>query len=141
MARHIVRDDDITLPNAVLGRPFAKLCFKRLKRGGEAHKIGRGIGDAESRSVHDNGGFLRLGDKRRNPKCGRTEIDAGEEIDLLADDQLLSELLCALGIRTALVAPDDFDFLASDTVAMLADISLDPIANLLAKISELARKL
>ena len=51
-------------------------------------------------------------------KRGRRDAEAGEEVDLVVDDQLLREALGVVG-HGAVVLDDDLDLLAGDRVAVL----------------------
>src|SRR6185437_12883900 len=141
MTRDVVGDDNVAILDAVRRRPLAQFGLERLERRGDAHEIGRGVGDRHGGSVHHHGRRFRLGDQRRDRKGGRAEIDAGDEIDLVAGNQLLCELFGALGIGARLIALQNLDLLARDMVAMLAHIGLDAVADLLAEIPEHAREL
>ena len=76
-------------------------------------------------------GILRLGRQRRRGKRRRGNAEAGDEIDLVVDDQFLREALGVVGNR-AVILQDDLDLLAGDGVALLLHVELDRVVDLLA---------
>ena len=65
--------------------------------------------------------------------------EAGEDVDLVAHDQLLRQALGDVGRDAAGVLADDLDLLAGDGVAVLLHVELDAVVHLRAGIGELAR--
>ena len=61
---------------------------------------------------------LGLGRERRDRERGRRDAEAGDDADLVVDDQLLREALGVVGNR-AVILDDDLDLLAGDGVAVL----------------------
>ena len=70
----------------------------------------------------------------------RRQQEAGEDVDLVAHDQLLREPLGDVGRDAADVLADDLDLLAGDRVAVLLHVELDAVVDLDAGVGELARK-
>jgi hypothetical protein len=64
-------------------------------------------------------------------KCSRRDAEAGNETDLVVDDQFLGEALGVVG-KGSIIPEDDFDLLAGNGVAVLLHIQLDRIVDLLA---------
>ena len=69
--------------------------------------------------------------QRRGGERGRRDAEAGDDVDLVVDDQLLRD---PLGVVRdgAVVLEDDLDLLAGDGVALLLHIELDRVVDLLA---------
>ena len=74
---------------------------------------------------------MRLRGERRHGERGRRDAEAGDEIDLVVDDQFLRDALGVVGHR-AVVLEDDLDLLAGDGVAVLLHVELDGVVDLLA---------
>ena len=76
-------------------------------------------------------GIFRLRRQRRRRQRGRRDAEAGDEIDLVVDDQFLGEALGVVGNR-GVILQDDLDLLAGDGVALLLHVELDGVVDLLA---------
>ena len=120
MARTVVGDQRIGLLDpALLEGPLAEGVVDLRDRQRGAHDIGRLLGDDRGGGVHHHHQLLGLrGDVGSAERLGR-QGEAGEDVDLVADDQLLRQALGHVGRRAAGVLADDLDLLAGDLVAML----------------------
>ncbi len=74
---------------------------------------------------------MACGCERRGRERGRRHAEAGDEIDLVVDDQLLRGGLGLVRNR-GVVLEDDLDLLAGDGVALLLHVELDRVLDLLA---------
>ena len=69
-------------------------------------------------------GIFAFGGERRDRKRGRRDAEAGDDVDLVVDDQFLRDALGVVG-NGAVVLDDDLDLLAGDGVAVLLHVELD----------------
>ena len=96
----------------------------------ERARYGRFGGDDRGGGVHHDHEFLRL---RRDLGGGeriRGQREAGQDVGIVAHDQLLREALGDLGGDAADVLADDLDLLAGDGVAVLLHVEFDPVVEL-----------
>ena len=83
--------------------------------------------------------FLASADTSAAASAFGVSTKAGEDVDLVAHDQLLREPLGDVRRRAADVLEDQFDLLAGDGVAVLLHVGLDAVLDLDAGVGELAR--
>ena len=126
-----VRGQRRDLLDAVLGGPVADDGGGLREGKTGAHDIGRALGDDRGAGRHHDLRDLALGRQRRRGKGRRGNAEAGDEIDLVVDDQFLREALGIVGDR-AVILQDDLDLPAGDGVALLLHVELDRIVDLLA---------
>ena len=131
-----IGDREIDRLAAVLRRPCAERRAELLLGEGYPHEIGRAPGQAGAGGVHQHGRDLGLGDERRDGDRVGGEAEAGEEIDLVALNQLLRVALGDFRLRAAIVAGQQHDLAPGDRVAVLAHIELGAILHPLALIGE-----
>ena len=124
-ARTVVTDRDRRLARAVLvgdvGRRHGVLPHR--ERG--ADDVGALLDDRGGSGVQHHQRRLGFFQQRRHRHRVRREIDAGEILHLVLDDQLLRQRLGFGGVRTFLVAVDELDGVIADLVAVLGDIGVD----------------
>ncbi len=103
-------------------RPLGERHRELRDRHAHAHEIGRAAGDRRCRGVHDHDRNLGLlGDFAQRHGI-RRQLEAGQELDLLAQHQLLGELLGLVGALAGGIAIDELN------VVGLAVGSLDGLA-------------
>jgi hypothetical protein len=115
-----------------LGQRRNDLC----QREGEAHEIGRLLGDKARCRIHDHHRHLGLGAERRHRQRVGRQAEASEELDVLARQQLLRLALGLRRIDAAGVALEDDDLPAGDGVAVLLHEDRDALHELVAEIGE-----
>ena len=108
----------------------------RQRRARDVRRLGR---DDRSGRVHHHQKLLCLGGDIRGSERLRRQREAGEDVDLVANDQFLREAFGDVRIRSASVLADELDLLARDRVAVLFDEQLDTIVHLRRGVGELAR--
>ena len=109
IARRIIADERIHLPDAVLVGP---LCQRdRILRNGhaDAHEIGRHPGDRSGRGVHDHDRDLGLGCDVGNRHGVRRQVKSGQKLDMVLQHQSFGKLSCLVGAATGTVAVQIFD--------------------------------
>ena len=73
---------------------------RRLRqREAGAHDVGRALGDDRGAGRHHDLRHLGLGRQRRGRQRQRRQAEAGEDVDLVVDDQFLREALGVVGQR------------------------------------------
>ena len=74
--------------------------------------------------------FLASADTSPAASAFGVSDEAGEDVDLVADDQFLREPLGDVGRDAAGILADDLDLLAADRVAVLLHVGLDAVVHL-----------
>jgi hypothetical protein len=122
--------------DSVLKSPGAEH-FAVLRQGQRrAHDVGGFQGDDRSRRIHHHGQLLGFGGKLGNRQSFRRDHKAGENVDMVVDEQLLRQTL-GLIRRAGRVLADQFDLLAGDHIAVLLHVELDAVIHLRGRIGEL----
>ena len=115
--------------------------FVDLRHGDRrARQVGRLRRDDRGGGVHHHHELLRLRRHFRGGQRIRRQREAGEDVGVVAHDQLLRQALGDLGGDAADVLADHLDLLAGDHVAVLLHIELDAVVELHAGIGELPGK-
>ena len=134
----VVGDHRVDLLDAVLRRPDAErvVQLRRRRRGaGDVGRLGR---DDRGRRVHDHHEFLGFGGDVGGGQRIRRQREAGEDVGVVAHDELLRQALGDVGRDAAGVLADELDLLAGDGVAVLLHVELDAVVDLVAGVGELA---
>ena len=98
---------------------------RRLRqREARARDVGRLLGDDRGAGRGDDLRHLGFGRERRDRERRRRDAEAGEEVHLVVDDQVLRDALGVVG-NGAVILDDEFDLLAGDGVAVLRHEELD----------------
>ena len=105
-----------------------------------AHHVGRLGGDDRGRGVHHHHELLGLGRYVAGGERVRRQHEARDDVDLVADHQLLRESLGDIRRHAAGILDDQFDLLAADGLAVLLHVGLDAVLHLDAGVGELARQ-
>ena len=138
MAGAKVRHERVDFLDAVLRRPMPQRVIEHGRRDRGARHVGRFRRDDGGGGVHHHHEFLRLGGNvAHRQRIGR-QLEAAENVDLVAHDELLGEPLGDVGRNAAIVLADDLDLLARDGVALLLHVEFEAVIELDACIRELA---
>ena len=100
---------------------------------------GRLGGDDGGRRIHHHHELLGFGGNVSRAERFRRQREAGEDINLVAHDELLRQPLGDIRVRSARVLADEFDLLSGNGVAVLLDVKLDGIVHLRRGVGELTR--
>src|SRR5690606_8983212 len=96
-------------------------------------------GDRRGGGVHHHGGHLGLGGDRAHGVGVGAEVQAGQEVDLVAHDQLLGVAARLVGRGPARVALDDLHVPPGDLAAVFLQIELDAAVELATVVGVRAR--
>ena len=83
--------------------------------------------------------FLPCSDTSPAAKAFWRQREAGQEVDLVAHDELGGQTLGDVGRDAADVLAHELELLAGDRIAVLGDVELDAVVELVAGVGELAR--
>ena len=110
-------------------------------RGGDRgpHEVRRLRRDDRGGGVHHHHELLRLGRHVGGGERVGREDEAGEDVHLVAHDELLRQALGDVGRGAAGVPADELDLAAGDGVALLLHVELDGVVHLGRRVGELAR--
>ena len=128
-----IGDQRVDALQLVLRRPGGDRRGVLRQRVRDANDVGRARGDHRGGRVHHHHRLLRLSRERRYRERGRRQAEAGENVDVVLDHQLLRQPLADVaGGAGVVVANDQLDLAAGDRIAVSGEIEADAVLDLLA---------